>query len=169
MILDSFGLAQLVVLLVALQRLGELALARRNARRLLAAGAVEHGRAHYPFIIALHVAWLLAMFFLVSPEQPAHLWLLGLYLLVQVGRVWVIASLGRFWTTRVITLPDTPLVRSGPYRVLRHPNYAVITAEIALLPLAFDAWGIALVFSLLNAALLWIRIRVEDQALAQRR
>ena len=163
------SLVQIAALLVAVQRLLEMVYAQRNARRLLADGGVEHGARHYPLFILLHGAWLAALFFLVPPEAPVSWPLLGLYLLLQVGRYWVIASLGRFWTTRVITLPGTALVRRGPYRWFRHPNYLILAAEVAVLPLAFGAWQIALVFSLANAALLAQRIRVENAALAERR
>lgn len=163
------SLPQIVVLLVAVQRLLELAYARRNARRLLAEGGVEFGAGHFPLFVLLHGAWLAAVFFLVPPDAPVAWPLLGLYLVLQAGRAWVIASLGRFWTTRVITLPGVPLVRRGPYRWMRHPNYVIVAAEIAVLPLAFGAWQLALVFTLANAALLAHRIRVEDAALAPRR
>lgn len=160
---------QVVVLLVALQRLLELAYARRNARRLLAAGAIEHGAGHYPMMISLHGAWLAAIFLLVPPDAPLSWPLLGLCLLLQAARLWVIASLGPYWTTRVVTLPTAPLVRRGPYRVMRHPNYAIVAAEIAVLPLVFGAWELAVGFSLANALLLIHRIRVEEAALAPRR
>lgn len=155
--------------LTAAQRLGELALARRNTRRLIAAGAVEHGRGHYPLFVLLHAGWLAAMALAIPPQQPPVWPLLALYLVLQGLRAWAIASLGRFWTTRVITLPAAPLVRHGPYRWLRHPNYWIVAAEIATLPLAFGAWRIALAFSVLNALLLGHRIRVENRALAARR
>jgi len=160
------GLAQVVTLLVALQRLAELGYARRNARRLLAAGGVEHGAGHHPLFVALHGAWLAALFVLVPAEAPAHWGLLGLYGLLQLGRLWVITSLGRRWTTRVIVVPGAPLVTRGPYRFVRHPNYLVVALEIPVLPLAFGAWQIALGFGLANLALLAHRIRVEARALA---
>ncbi len=160
------NLAQIVTLLVALQRLAELGYARRNARRLLAAGGVEHGAGHYPLFVALHGAWLVALFVLVPAEAPADWGLLGLYGLLQLGRLWVIASLGGRWTTRVIVVPGAPLVTRGPYRFLRHPNYLVVALEIPVLPLAFGAWQIALGFGLANLALLAQRIRVEERALA---
>jgi methyltransferase len=159
------SLVQVVVLIVVLQRLAELALARRNTRRLLAAGGREAGAGHYSLLVLLHGAWLLALFTLVPAEAPVNLWLLGLFVLLQAGRLWVIASLGRFWTTRIITLAEVPLVRRGPYRFLRHPNYAIVAAEIAVLPLAFGAWQIALGFSLVNLPLLAHRIRIENAAL----
>ena len=167
--MPSLAAAQIVVLLVALQRLAELTYARRNPRRLLAAGGAEHGAGHYPLLVALHAAWLAAIFLLVPADAAINPWLLALFLLLQAGRLWVIASLGRFWTTRIVTLPGARLVRSGPYRLCRHPNYLIVAGEIALLPLAFGAWGLALVFSLLNAAILTWRIRIEAAALAPRR
>jgi methyltransferase len=160
------GLAQIVTLLVALQRLAELGYARRNARRLLAAGGVEHGAGHYPLFVVLHGAWLVALFVLVPAAAPADWGLLGLYGLLQLGRLWVIASLGARWTTRVIVVPGAPLVTRGPYRFSRHPNYLIVALEIPVLPLAFGAWHIALAFGLANLALLALRIRVEERALA---
>jgi methyltransferase len=159
----------LVLGLVALQRLLELAWSRRNERRLREAGAVEVGRRHYPLLVLLHICWLAAMLLAIQPDTRPEPLLLSAYAAVQGLRLWTMASLGRFWTTRVLTLPHAPVVRRGPYRWLRHPNYLVVVAEIALLPLAFDAPAIALIFSVLNLILLAIRIRVEDAALASRR
>lgn len=161
-------LCQWIVLAVALQRLAELIYAERNNRRLRAAGGEEAGRGHYPLLVLVHAGWLAALFVLVPAEAPVSWWLLALYGLLQIARLWVILSLGPYWTTRVISVPGAPLVRKGPYRVLRHPNYLVVAAEVAVLPLAFGAWEIALVFSLLNGAVLWRRIRVENAALAAR-
>jgi methyltransferase len=143
-----------------------LAYARRNTKRLMAAGAVEHGAGHYPAIVALHGGWLAALAVLVPAGAPVDWGLLGLYGLLQVGRLWVIVSLGARWTTRVIVPPGTARVTHGPYRFLRHPNYLVVALEIPLLPLAFGAWHIALSFGLANLALLAHRIRVEERALA---
>jgi len=159
----------LILSLVALQRLGELLYARHNTARLLARGGHEVGASHYPVLLALHLAWLLAMAFTVPAERATNWPLLSLYLLLQAVRVWAIASLGPFWTTRIVTLPSAPLVRRGPYRFLKHPNYLVVALELAVLPLAFGAWQVALVFSALNAAVLAYRIKVEDAALASRR
>jgi methyltransferase len=163
------GLPQVIVLLVAAQRLAELIYSRGNARRLMAEGGIEHGASGYPLLVLLHTAWLVALYFFVPPEAAVSWLLIGLYLLLQAARLWVVSSLGRFWTTRVITLPGAPLVRRGPYRWLKHPNYLVVAAEIAVLPLAFGAWELALGFSLANAALLADRIRIEETALAPRR
>jgi methyltransferase len=160
------GWPQALVLLVAVQRLCELILARRNTRRLLAAGGIEHGAAHYPFIVLTHVAWLVALFVLVPVESAPNPWLLTFYLGLQAARVWVIASLGGRWTTRIVTVPGRGPVRRGPYRFLRHPNYVIVALEIAVLPLVFGAWKIALVFSLVNAVILGVRIRAENAAWA---
>jgi len=162
-------IAVTVVALVALERLAELWHAQRNTRALLEAGGVEVGRGHYPIMVALHAAWLLAILLTVPREAGVSAPLLIVFAALQALRLWVLMSLGRYWTTRVITLPEAPLVRRGPYRYLRHPNYLVVAAEIAVLPLAFGAWGVAAVFSLFNAALLAWRISLEDQALAPRR
>jgi methyltransferase len=158
-----------VVALVAFERLAELWYAQRNTRALLEAGGVEVGRGHYPIMVALHAAWLLAILLAVPREAGLSAPLLIVFAILQGLRLWVLMSLGRYWTTRVITLPEAPLVRRGPYRYLRHPNYLVVAAEIAVLPLAFGAWGVAAVFSVLNAALLAWRISLEDHALAPRR
>ena len=159
----------MVVALVAVQRLAELAWSRRNERRLKAEGAAEHGAAHYPLFVILHAGWLVAILLLADPAAPVRWGWLAVFVLMQGLRVWTVASLGRFWTTRIITLPGQPLVRRGPYRYLRHPNYLIVVAEIVALPLAFGAWQVAGVFSGLNLMLLWHRIRVEEAALAARR
>ena len=156
-----------ILAFVTLQRLAELALARRNSRALLAQGAREEGAGHYPLIVALHAAWLITLW-LLAPQR-AILWpLVALFLLLQIGRLWVLATLGPRWTTRIIVLPGAPLVTGGPFRFVRHPNYLVVAAEIAVLPLAFGLWEAALIFSLLNAAVLAIRIRAENRALARK-
>jgi len=155
--------------LVALQRMCELIYARRNTARLLAQGGRERGARHYPLIVLLHLAWLAALAVLVPADTPPVWPWLAFFLLLQAGRLWVLASLGPYWTTRIITLPNAPLVRHGPYRFLKHPNYLLVALEIAALPLAFGAWQIALVFTALNAVLLAQRIRIEEAALAERR
>jgi methyltransferase len=154
-----------VLCLVLLQRAGELALAAGNTRRLRALGAIEIDAAGYPWFVALHSVWL-ASLFLLAPADTAPSWpLLGLYAGLQCGRLWVIASLGHRWTTRILVLPGAPLLRAGPYRWVRHPNYLIVIAEIALLPLALGAVAIALFFSAANLVLIARRIRIEDAAL----
>jgi len=162
-------IAWLILGLVALQRLGELVIANRNTKALMARGAVELGAGHYPLIVGLHLAWLVAIaVFLPHPEQISW-WLLGLFILLQAARVWVLATLGPYWTTRIITLPGAPLVKRGPYRFVRHPNYFVVVGEIAVLPLVFGEVWVAALFSALNAAMLIWRIRAEEAALVERR
>ncbi len=156
-----------VVGFIVAQRLAELALATRNTRRLRARGAVEAGAGHYPAIVALHIVWLAAVLLAVAPDTPANLPLLAVFIALQAGRVWVIAALGERWTTRVIVLPGETLVARGPYRWVKHPNYLIVCAEIAVVPLIFGAWRVALIFSALNLAMLWYRIRIEDAALAE--
>ncbi len=160
----------LVILgLVAAQRFAELVLSQRNGKRLLARGGHEVGAGHYPLMVGVHVLWLAALagWAMLAPPRLSVPLIIA-YGLVQVLRVWVMASLGPYWTTRIITVPGAPLVRTGPYRFLRHPNYAVVTLELAILPLAFGAWPIAAVFTLLNALALWVRIGAENAALAPR-
>jgi methyltransferase len=165
----SAGIAYGIMALVALQRLGELVIARRNTRHLLARGAVEIGARHYPLIVLLHLSWLLAIAWFL-PRPVAIQWpLLGVFVLLQGLRLWVLASLGPYWTTRIITLPGAKLVTSGPYRFVRHPNYLVVAGEIAVLPLAFGETGVAVFFSLANAAILAWRIHEEEAGLAARR
>lgn len=159
----------IILALVVLQRLVEIVYAERNTRALLARGAIEVGRAHYPLIVLLHATWLAAIVLLL-PDDATIRWLpLLFFTLLQLGRVWVITTLGRYWTTRIITLPSAPLVRSGPYRFVRHPNYLIVAGEIAMLPLAFGEVNVAIAFTILNAAMLAWRIRQEDAALAIRR
>lgn len=161
----------LAVALVAVQRVSELGLSGRNERILRARGAVERGREHYPLMVALHTLWLLSTLVegaLRGPEFPVY-WPvpLALFLIVQPLRYWAILSLGENWNTKVLVVPGTELVRRGPYRYLKHPNYAVVVVEILTFPLIFGAWVTALVFSILNAALLSVRIREEDRALRE--
>lgn len=162
-------LAYIIIALVALQRLAELVYAERNTRALLARGAVEIGRAHYPLIVAVHATWLIAIVALLPRDVHINFVLLAIFVVLQVLRVWVLATLGPYWTTRIITLKDAPLVRRGPYRLIRHPNYAVVIGEIAVLPLVFGEVWVAVIFTILNAAVLILRIRQENEALAVRR
>ena len=157
------------VCLVALQRLLELAYSRRNERRLRARGAVERGAGHYPLMVGLHSLWLVSTLvegLARGPEIPAW-WPVPLaaFLLVQPLRYWAILSLGTNWNTRVLVVPGVKLVKGGPYRYFPHPNYIVVAVEVLTFPLIFGAWITAIVFSLLNAALLVVRTRTENRAL----
>lgn len=156
--------AWLVAFLVA-QRLVELGFAQINTERLRAEGGVEFGAAHYPLMIALHASWLVGLWVLGHDQHIVRFWL-AVFVLLQMGRLWVLASLGRRWTTRVIVLRGTAPVARGPYRWLKHPNYLIVVLEIAVIPLALGLPVFALVFSIANAAMLVYRIRIENEALA---
>jgi len=156
----------LILGLVTAQRLGELVVARRNTRRLLAAGGIERGAEHYPLMVALHAIWLAGLW-LLAWDRPANLAWVAVYAVLEALRAWVLVSIGPRWTTRIIVVPGETLVRRGPYRFIPHPNYAVVVGEIAVLPLVFGLAAYAVVFSLLNAALLWLRIRAEEAALGE--
>jgi len=160
------NLGVIILALVTLQRLGELWLSNRNTRRLLGQGAREYGARHYPLIVLLHALWLISLWWL-APWRPIDGFWLALFVLLEIARIWVLASLGRRWTTRILVLPDAPLVRRGPYRFVNHPNYMVVAGEIAVLPLVFGLPLLALIFSLLNAGVLAIRIREENRALGR--
>jgi methyltransferase len=159
----------LILALVALQRVAELVLAQINTARLKRQGAVEIGARHYPLFVLLHGSWLLTILLLTDPDTVIDPLLLIFYVLLQFGRIWVFMSLGRYWTTRIVSLADAPLINSGPYRWMRHPNYLVVALEIPTLPLVFNMIWVALLFGLANLALLAYRIRVEEAALLPRR
>jgi methyltransferase len=159
-------LSVLILGLVTAQRLGELVVARRNTARLLEKGGVERGAQHYPLIVGLHAAWLAGLWILAW-DRPANLVWLAAYGMLEVLRIWVLATLGPRWTTRIVVVPGETLVRKGPYRFISHPNYAVVVGEVAVLPLVFGLTAYAVVFSLLNASLLWLRIRAEEEALTE--
>ena len=159
-------LGVVILALVTLQRVGELWLSNRNTKQLLADGAHEVARGHYALIVAVHLLWLASLWWL-GPGQPVKPFWLALYLLLQIARVWVLGTLRKRWTTRIIVLPGAPLVANGPYRFVNHPNYVVVVGEIAVLPLVFGFWDLALFFSLLNGAVLATRISAENRALRQ--
>jgi len=165
----SFGWAYVLIGWLVVQRLAELVYAQANTRRLLACGGQEIGAGHYPLFVALHSSWLIAMAVTTAPSPPVPWLLLAVFVLVQAARVWVIATLGPYWTTRIITVPGAPLVARGPFRFVRHPNYLVVAIEIPLVPLILGLEWVALIFGAANLALLAYRIRVEDGALQPRR
>ena len=156
--------AEIILALVTAQRGGELWLSRSHTRALMARGAVEIAACHYPLMVVVHTAWLTSLW-TFGHNQPVNILALVAYLALQALRVWVMATLGARWTTRIIVPPDAPLVTSGPYRYLRHPNYVVVAGEIAVLPLMLGLPWVAAIFTVLNAIVLFIRIRAENQAL----
>lgn len=158
----------IILVCVAGLRLFELWLSARHEKALRAKGAFEIGAAHYPAIVALHTGWLAGLFYMAWNVPVAWSWF-ALFLLLQVARIWTLRTLGERWTTRIIVLPDAPLVTGGPYRYVRHPNYMIVAGEIAILPLALGLPLYAFMFSVANAILLTIRIQSEDEALGQLR
>lgn len=155
-----------ILAFVTLERLFELWLARRNTKALLARGASEHGASHYPLIVGLHAVWLLTLW-AIAPWRSVDPFWLALFGLLQIARLSVLTTLGPRWTTRIIVLPDAPLIESGLYRFLNHPNYWVVTGEIAILPLVFDLPFVAVIFTILNAIVLNVRIHEENRALGR--
>ena len=154
----------LILLLVTLQRLSELVISRRNTRRLLSRGGYEVGGGHYLLLLGFHGVWLAGLWDLVWYRPIDWPWLVA-YLILQAVRGWCIAALGERWTTRIIVMPDQPLVTHGPYRFLRHPNYWVVAAEMVILPMVFGLLWYALLFGILNGVITYWRIRTEDDAL----
>ncbi len=167
--LSSFPMSPLYAIIgfLVFQRLVELGIARRNHRALVARGAIEFGRRHYPALVALHAGWLLALLGTIDPQTPVSIPLLAVFLLLECGRVWVVVTLGSRWTTRVMVVPGAKRIRAGPYRYVNHPNYLIVCGEIAVVPLMFGAWPLAVIASVLNLLALRTRIRVENKALAE--
>ena len=153
---------------IVVQRLGELVHASRNTRRLLSEGGVEHGADHYHYFIFLHSAWIAVIALLVDPQHDIHPVMLALFAGTQLLRLWTLASIGRWWTTRIISAPHFDRIRRGPYKYVSHPNYLVVLLEIAIVPLMLGLPWVALLFSVLNAILLRHRIGVENAVLGER-
>jgi len=166
---SNTALAYLFIGIGIFQRLAEVVYAQMNTRALLARGAVEVGRNHYPVMIALHVSWFVAVVLMLPHPPPIYWSAVVIVCLTQFVRLWTLHTLGPYWTTRIITLPEAPVMTNGPYRFMRHPNYAIVVIEIAAFPLVFGEVAVAVVFSILNAAMLYWRIREEDGALESRR
>ena len=154
----------IILALVSLQRLVELYIAHRNTGKLLARGGFEVASGHYPLIVLLHAVWLAGLWYLALKLDVNWPWLAA-YVVLEAARGWIIAALGSRWTTRIIVVPGETLVGEGPYRFFRHPNYMVVAAEIFILPMAFGLWWYAFPFAALNGALLYWRIKSEDEAL----
>ncbi|WP_277586188.1 isoprenylcysteine carboxyl methyltransferase family protein [Psychrobacillus antarcticus] len=161
----------IIISLVITQRLIEVAIAKRNEKRMLARGAYEVGASHYPYMVTMHVCFFISLIVevlvfnrAISPLLPIFLLL---FIFVQLLRIWCLTSLGSFWNTKIIILPDANVVRSGPYTFMRHPNYVVVCLEIVLLPFMFQAYFTAISFTLLNLAMLSVRIPTEEKALRE--
>ncbi|WP_281967291.1 isoprenylcysteine carboxyl methyltransferase family protein [Roseovarius nanhaiticus] len=152
---------------IILQRLSELMIARINTRRLMAQGAYEVGAGHYPAMVLMHSTWILCLIGFGHDSAIAWGWLAA-FLVLQALRIWILASLGRRWTTRIIILPQ-PLVTRGPFRYLRHPNYMLVVAEIIVAPMVLGLVWVAVIFTVLNAAMLYVRFTAEERALSPHR
>lgn len=164
----SLGPVHLLLAIVAAQRLAELLWSSRNERRLRRLGAVEHGAGHYPLIVAVHAGLLGTLFPTVPAERAIDLAWLLVVIGLQPARLWVLATLGARWTTRILVLPDAAPIEAGPYRLLRHPNYAIVAVEVPAIALAAGAPTATFLFGLANLAVLAVRVRVEDAALGRR-
>jgi methyltransferase len=163
--MSAMGEGGFLIIFIVVQRLVELVIAGRNTARLLDQGGIENGRSHYPFMVLFHAAWIAALW-IFGKDQDVNRIGLAVFIVLQLLRVWTVATLGPRWTTRIIVMPGLPRVAGGPYRFMRHPNYAIVAAEIAVVPLTLGLPLFALVAFLINAVLLAVRIRAEDAALA---
>ena len=159
-----FGTGAILLTYLTVQRLAELWWAKQNEARLMASGAIEYGHSHLPLMILFHAAWMAGLW-LLAYDRPVEPFFLALFVVLQMARFWVLATLGRRWSIRIIVVPGERLVARGPYRFFRHPNYAVVTGEIAVVPLALGLPAYALIFSVLNAGMLAIRVTAENAAL----
>ena len=161
----------IIISFVILQRLTELIIAKRNAKWLLSRGAIEYGKEHYKFIVLLHICFFLSIiteFYLHGRHSELNLinyTFLVIFILLQFLRVWIISSLGKYWNTRIFRIPGEKLVVRGPYKFIKHPNYIVVIGEILILPLVFNLYYSAIIFTILNALMLFVRIRTENKAL----
>lgn len=157
----------LFISFIILLRIGELILSRRNEIWLLQNGAIEYGQKHYPYIVALHVLFIVSLIIEYSTTQTTtfSLFFLVLYFLFLAFKVWVITSLGKFWNTKIYHIPDFPLIKNGAYKYVKHPNYMVVIAEIAIIPLVFHLYYTAIAFTVLNAIMLFVRVKEENKVL----
>lgn len=154
---------------IVLQRLAELMIAKRNEKWMKQQGAIEFGKDHYGIMVSMHLLFFVSFMFEVlifrNTLSPLWIWLLPVFLITQFGRMWALTSLGKYWNTKIIVLPNANVVRKGPYRFIKHPNYAIVTLELLVIPLLFQAYITAAVFTVLNIAMLSIRIPAEEHAL----
>lgn len=159
----------LFILMLVLQRLAELFLARKNETWMKKQGAIEFGMSHYPWMVAMHIGFfsILILEVTVMNRSSTSLWpfWLALFLAAQSGRIWVITTLGRFWNTKIIVLPKAEVMAKGPYHFMKHPNYLVVAVEIIAISMLFNAYITGILFSLLNVWMMTVRIPEEEQAL----
>lgn len=159
----------LFILFIIFQRLMELYVSSRNQKWLESQGAIEYGKEHYPYMIALHTLFigsLIAEYRFGGPKQIDFAFLI-IYILLLSFKIWVLSSLGRYWNTKIFRVPGASPVMKGPYKLFKHPNYFVVVCEVAIIPLVFHLYYTAVVFSILNAAMLWVRLKVENRVWAK--
>lgn len=151
------------------QRISELIVARRNETWMKKQGAQEYGKQHYIFMVAIHVGFFVVLMMEVNytnrPLHPFWPYLLFIFFIVQIARIWVISSLGKYWNTKIIVLPGAEIVQSGPFKYIKHPNYCIVTIELLIIPIMFQAYVTAIVFLILNQLILAVRIPAEEKAL----
>jgi methyltransferase len=157
----------LFISFVILLRIGELILSKWNEKWLLMNDAIEYGHKHYPYIVGLHILFFISLIveYVTQETTSFSLFFLVSYFILILFKVWIISSLGRFWNTKIYRIPDIPLIKKGPYKYLKHPNYMAVIAEIAIIPLAFHLYFTAIIFTLLNLIMLYVRVKEENKAL----
>ncbi len=157
----------LFIAFIIFLRIGELLISKSNEKWLLQNNAVEYGKSHYPFIVALHVLFIASLIVEYYTRQPlaGNLCFLLLFFTLLAFKIWVIMSLGKFWNTKIYHISNIPLIKKGPYKYLKHPNYIIVITEIAIIPLVFQLYYTAILFSILNAIMLFVRIKEENKAL----
>ncbi len=158
-----------LILFIVLQRMMELMIAKRNRKYIQAIGGFEVGNRHYPAIVLLHVLFFISLLIEGNQTSMPTWWPIPfiVFVFAQLVRIWVISTLGRFWNTRIFIVPDSKPIKTGPYRYLRHPNYLTVIIELLSIPLIFGAYYTAILFSVMNALILLIRISIEEQALVR--
>ncbi|CAH0216989.1 isoprenylcysteine carboxyl methyltransferase family protein [Peribacillus sp. NPDC101481] len=161
----------ILIILIAIQRLVELYIAKQNEKQLKAAGAVEYGESHYRWMVLMHLSFFIVLIIevIVLERNMSGLWpiWLTLFIIAQSGRIWVIRSLGKHWNTKIIVVPDADVVIKGPYKYFKHPNYIIVATEILVISLLFNAYYTAIIFSLLNVWMMTVRIPLEEKALKE--
>ena len=157
------------ILFVITQRLSELYIARGNEKWLRSQGAVEYGKEHYPFIVALHTLFIISMIveYIIRGSSPIGFVFLVLFILLLLFKFWALSSLGKYWNTKIFRVPGTGPVKKGPYKLFKHPNYFIVVCEIAIIPMVFHLYYTAIIFTVLNAIMLTVRIRVENKVWAK--
>ena len=159
----------LFILFVILQRLSELYIARRNEKWLRSQGAVEYGESHYPYIVALHTLFIISIIveYMLKSNSPIDYTFLVLFIVLLVFKFWTLSSLGKYWNTKIFRVPGTGPVKRGPYKLFKHPNYFVVVCEVAIIPLVFHLYYTAVIFTILNAIMLYVRIKTENKVWAK--